>query len=249
MSPSRAPSTLELWFSARREGEDLRSRAGLSPPAGERIDRTRAALATGAFLTASAIAVIAIARAVQAGRTGSFDPSLASRMGSDALKFPIQLAYVLTFSAILASIGFLVGRRVIEAQLLLCGSLAGISTFLFYRWGGEDCIREDAYDFTVLAASLLLAVPLGIVCARRGLRWMRLAAACLPLLATMVVIAHVQMWHCAPSSQQIGREFIAPFVAVVFSGPLILVSATLGWWLNHRISPSPGGVPAEDRNR
>jgi hypothetical protein len=249
MSPSRAPSRLQLWFSTRREGRDLRSRAGLSPPAGERIDWTRVALATGAILTAGAIAMIAIARGVEAGRTGSFDPSLASRMGSDALKFPIQLAYVLTFSAILASIGFLVGRRVIEAQLLLCGSLAGISTFLFYRWGGEDCIREDAYDFTVLAASLLLAVPLGILCSRRGLRWIRLAAACLPLLATMVVIAHVQMWRCAPSSQQIGREFIAPLAAVSFSGPLILVSASLGWWLNHRIPPSPRGVPAEDRNR
>jgi hypothetical protein len=144
------------------------------------------------------------------------------------LKFPIQLAYVLTFSVILTSIGFLVGRRVIEVQLFVCGSLAGIGTFLFYRWGGVDCIREDAHDFTVLAVSLLLAVPLGILCARRGLRWIRLAGACLPLLATTVVIAHVQLWHCAPSSQQIGREFIAPLVAIVSSGPLILASSTLG---------------------
>jgi hypothetical protein len=218
----------------------LRSRAVLSPPVGERIDRTRVALATGAILAASATAVIAIVGAVQAGRNGSFDPSLASRMGSDALKFPIQLAYVLTFSVILASVGFLVGRRVIEAQLFQCGLLVGTSTYLFYRWGGVDCIREDAFDFTVLGASLLLAVPFGILCARRGFRWLRLAAACLPLLATMVVIAHVQMWHCAPSSQQIGREFIAPLFAVVFSGPLILASATLGWWLIHRTSPSLG---------
>jgi hypothetical protein len=46
----------------------------------------------------AAIAVTAIVMGVQAGRTGSFDPSLASRMGSDALKFPIQLAYVLAAS-------------------------------------------------------------------------------------------------------------------------------------------------------
>jgi hypothetical protein len=186
--------------------------------------------------------VIAIVRGVQAGRTGSFDPSLASRMGSDALKFPIQLAYVLPFSAILASIGFVVGRRVIEAQLLMCGSLVGLSTVLFYGWGGVDCVREDAYDFAVLAAPLLLAAPFGIICSRRGLRWMGMAGACLPLVATMVVIAHVQMWHCAPSSQQIGREAIAPLTAVVLDGPLILVSATLGWWLDRRTRRSPDGI-------
>ncbi len=113
---------------------------------------------------------------------------------------------------------------------------------MFYGWGGVDCIREDAYGFVLVAALLLLAVPLGIICARHGLRWMGLAGACLPLVATMVVIAHVQMWHCAPSSQQIGREFIAPLAAVVFDGPLIVVSATLGWWLDHRTRPSPGGI-------
>lgn len=181
----------------------------------------------------AAIGVTAIVMGVQAGRTGSFDPSLASRMGSDALKFPIQLAYVLTFSAILASIGFVVGRRVVEAQLLLCGSLAGISTVLFYVWGREDCVREDAYDFVVVATSLLLAAALGIICSRRGLRWISMAGACLPLVATMVVIAHVQMWHCAPSSQQIGREFIASLTAV-FLGPMILISATIGRWLHRR---------------
>lgn len=218
----------------------MSNRAAVSPLADERTARTRVALAAGAILGTTAIAVIAIVRAVQAGRTGSFDPSLASRMGSEALKFPIQLAHALTFSAILASIGFVVGRRVIEAQLLVCGSLAGISTSLFYGWGGVDCIRENAYDFAVVAASLLLAVPLGIICARRGLRWMSLAGACLPLVATMVVIAHVQMWHCAPSSQQIGRESIAPLAAVVFDGPLILVSATLGWW--HPTRHSPDGI-------
>ena len=186
--------------------------------------------------------MIAIVRAVQAGRTGSYDPSLAARMGSEALKFPIQLAYVLTASAILGSIGFVVGRRVIEAQLILCGSLAAISTFLFFGWEGVECIREDAYDFAVVGSSLLLALPLGIICARRGLRWVGLAGACLPLVATMMVIAHVQMWHCAPSSQQIGRESIAPFVAVVLDGPLILLSATLGWWHVHRARSSPGDI-------
>ena len=163
-------------------------------------------------------------------------------MGSEALKFPIQLAYVLTASAILGSIGFVVGRRVIEAQLILCGSLAAISAFLFFGWGGVECIREDAYDFAVVGSSLLLALLLGIICARRGLRWLGLAGACLPLVATMMVIAHIQMWHCAPSSQQIGRESIAPFVAVVLDGPLILLSAILGWWFAHRARSSPGDI-------
>lgn len=81
----------------------------MSPAADERSAGIRVALTAGAILGTSAIAVIAVVRAVQAGRTGSFDPSLASRMGSDAVKFPIQLAYVVTFSAILASIGFVVG--------------------------------------------------------------------------------------------------------------------------------------------
>jgi hypothetical protein len=210
-------------------------------PLNERMGRFRVALATGAILAAIA-AGIAILTAVEAGRTGTFDPSLASRMGSDAIKFPIQLAYVLTFSAILASIGFVIGRRVIEAQLLLCGSLAGISTILFYGWGGVDCVRENAYDFAVVAASLLLAAAIGIICSRRGLRWTGLAGVCLPLVATMIVITHVQMWHCAPSSQQIGREFIAPFVATLFNGPLILVSATLGWWIDHRTRRLAGGI-------
>lgn len=105
-----------------------------------------------------------------------------------------------------------------------------------------DCVREDAFDFAVLAASLLLAAPIGVICARRGVRWMGMAGACLPLVATMAVIAHGQMWHCAPSSQQIGREFIALLTAVVLDGPLILVSATLGWWLTRRTRPSPGGI-------
>lgn len=71
---------------------------------------------------------------------------------------------------------------------------------------------------------------------------MGMAGACLPLVATMVVIAHVQMWHCAPSSQQFGREAIAPLTAVVLDGPLILVSATLGWWLDRRTRRSPNGI-------
>jgi hypothetical protein len=205
-----------------------------------RAPRRQQALATISVLGAVAAAAVVIAKGIAAARSGRYDPSLASRMGSDAIKFPIQLAYVVPFAAVLGSIGFIVGRRVIELQLGLSAVLAGLSTFLFNRGNLDVCQgvasigSENAFDLTVAGASLLFAVALGLLSGRQQLPWSEQAAACLALVATMVVIAHVQMWHCAPSSQQIGREWIAPITAVFLFGSLILASATLGWFVGRR---------------
>lgn len=191
----------------------------------------------------SAGALVAIVAGSAAARSGLYDSTLAARMGSEALKFPIQLAFVATFSALLASLGFIVGRRIIEVQVLVCAALAVLSSLLFYAWDVVECASgpsgEGLFDFTVLGLAGALSLPLGWACARQGCSWGRLTAATLPLLATLVLVAHVQIWHWSPSSQQIGREVVAPLTSILIFGPVVVLLATLAWILWRRLSPRP----------
>jgi hypothetical protein len=189
-----------------------------------------------ALLALGGTAAIIAWRGVEAARDGTADPSLASRMGSDALEFSVQLAYVFPIAATLAAVGFIVGRRLVEWQILAVASFAVLSTLLFDELEiGQCSSAENLFDLFMLVAPITLAVPIGVVSARRGLGFLRHVGALLPLVATAMVLAHVQLWHCAGPSQQIGREAIAPMVALVLLGPIMVLASTLAWlWTRRR---------------
>jgi hypothetical protein len=198
--------------------------------------RWRLVLTAVVVLAIIAAAGVIIALALAASRTGTRDPSLADRMGSQALKFPIQLAYVFTGAAAFAGFGLIRGRRVIEVQVLASAVLVGISTALFYGWDIDNCpLRlQDAFDLSITGAGVFLAWILGFISGRRGLDWVEHAGATLTILATLSLLAHVQMWHCAGPSQQQGRELIAPFAVAMIAGAPALAGSSAAWWFARR---------------
>lgn len=181
-----------------------------------------------------------VAAAVEVSRDGSLDPSLGTHMGSDALDFRVGLAYVTLPAALVCGGAFVLGRRVIRVQLVTCATLVALSTTLFYGLSGNDCFAdasnqtENVVDFAVTGGIALLALVAAVWNRRNGASKADHGWTWASLTSVLVVVAYVQLWHCAGPSQQVGREFLAPMVGIVFGGLMVAVGTTVGWLISGR---------------
>jgi hypothetical protein len=205
-------------------------------PLDTRLRTVVAGIAVGLLVVGCAAVV---AEAVVAARGGSLDPTRGARMGSTALDFRVGVAYVIMPAAITTGAAFIFGRRVIELQLVAMAAIVASSTALFYLSDIDGCYPgtgnrpTGVFGLAVLALVTLAGFCSAILNRRRGATPYDQAWLSICLVAVVAVIAYVQMWHCA-TSQQIGREFIAPMTAAMLVGPLIAIGSVAGWLIGTR---------------
>jgi hypothetical protein len=161
-------------------------------------------------------------------------------MGSQALDFRVGLAYVAVPTAVATAAAFIVGRRVIEVQLVAMAAIVALSTALFYALDIDGCgpgtldRPRNLFDFSILGLVGLTAFCTAVVNRRRGARSFDQGCTSVSLVAAAAMIAYVQVLHCSGPSGQIAREFYAAVSAIMLYGPLIAIASVAGWLIGRR---------------